>query len=123
MCTNSRINNVTNSCLAHITLSAACCVRAAAVVAAQWRSMLQFSACGAAAPGGGAGLQPGEPLKKFHGRPVIGALASLGGMGMQGIAIESGCCKSTGSVPVMEQSEYESANEALVRAGHSEPRI
>ncbi len=118
MCTNSRINNVTNSCL-----SAACCVRAAAVVAAQWRSMLQFSACGAAAPGGGAGLQPGEPLKKFHGRPVIGELASLGGMGKQGVAIESGCCKSTGRVPVMEQFEYESANEALVRAGDSEPRI
>ena len=125
MCTNSRINNVTNSCLAHIALSAACCVRAAAVVAAQWRSMLQFSACGAAAPGGGAGLQPGEPLKKFHGRPVIGALASLGGMGKQGVAIESGCCRSTGRVPVIEQSENESANEALVtgRAGHLEPRI
>jgi hypothetical protein len=65
MSTNSRINNVTNSCLVHITLSAACCVRAAALVAAQWHwhSMLQFSACCAAAPGGGAGLQPGEPLK------------------------------------------------------------
>ncbi len=71
MCTNSRINNVTNSCLAHITLSAACCVRAAAVVAAQWHSMLQFSACGAAAPGGGAGLQPGEPLKHFHGVSLV----------------------------------------------------
>ncbi len=58
-----------------------------------------------------------------HGRPVIGALASLGGMGKQGVAIESGCCKSTGRVPVMELTEYESANEALVRAGHSEPRI
>ncbi len=71
------------------------------------------------------GLQPGQPLKKFHGRPVVGGLASLGGMGRQGIlvAIESGCCKSTGRVPVMEQSEYESANEALVRAGHLEPRI
>jgi hypothetical protein len=61
--------------------------------------------------------------KTFHGRPVIGALASLGGMGKQGVAIKSGCCKSTGRVPVIEQSEYESANEALVKVGHSEPRI
>ncbi len=72
-------------------------------------------------------MQPGEPLKKLHGRPVIGALTSLGWMGKQGVAIESGCCKSTGRVPlaVIGQSEYESANEALVRAGpgHSEPRI
>jgi hypothetical protein len=68
-------------------------------------------------------LQPGEPLNKFQGRPVVGALASLGGMGKQGVAIESGCCKCTGRVPVIEQSEYESANEALVRAGHSESRI
>ncbi len=68
-------------------------------------------------------MQPGEPLKKFYGRPVIGALASLGGKGKQGVAIESGCYKSTGRVPVIEQFEYESANEALVRAGHSEPRI
>ncbi len=59
-----------------------------------------------------------EPLKQFHDRPVIGGLASLGWMGKQDIAIESGCCKRTGSVPVIEQSEYESANEALVRAGH-----
>jgi hypothetical protein len=83
--------------------------------------MLQFSACCAAAPGGGAGLQPGEPLKEFHGRPVVGGLASLGGMGKQGVAIESasGCCKRTGRVPVIEQSEYEPANEAL----DSEPRI
>jgi hypothetical protein len=65
MGTNSRINNVTNSCLAHITLSAACCVRAAAVVAAQWRSMLQCSACGAAAPGGAA---PGcSPVNQGEG--------------------------------------------------------
>jgi hypothetical protein len=44
-------------------------------------------------------------------------------MGKQGAAIEFGCCKSIGMVPVMEQSEYESANDALVRAGHLEPRI
>ncbi len=44
-------------------------------------------------------------------------------MGKQGVAIESGCCKSTDRMPVIEQSEYESANEVLVRAGHSEPRI
>ncbi len=50
-------------------------------------------------------------------------LASLGWMGKQGVAIESGCCKSTGRVPVIEQTEYESANEALLRAGHVEPRI
>ena len=42
-------------------------------------------------------------------------------MGKQGVAIESGCCKSTGRVPVIEQSEYESANEALVRAGIRNP--
>ncbi len=61
--------------------------------------------------------------KKYYSRPIIGGLASLGWMGKQGVAIESGCCKSTGKVPVMEQSEYESANDALVRTGHSEPRI
>jgi hypothetical protein len=87
ICTDSRINNVTSSCLARITLSAACCVRAAAVVAVQWHSMLQFSACGVAAPVGGAGLQPGEPQKKFQGRPVFGALASLG----PGRDWEAGC--------------------------------
>ncbi len=41
------------------------------------------------------GLQPGEPLKNFQGRPFIGGLARLGGMVKQGVAIESGCCRST----------------------------
>ena len=43
-------------------------------------------------------------------------LAGLGGMGKQGVPIESGWCSSTGTgrVPVMEQSEHESASEALV---------
>jgi hypothetical protein len=37
-------------------------------------------------------------------------------MGKQGVPIESGWCRSagTGKVPVMEQSEHESASEALV---------
>ncbi len=37
-------------------------------------------------------------------------------MGKQGIPIESGWCRSTGTgrVPVMDQAEYESASEALV---------
>ena len=37
-------------------------------------------------------------------------------MGKQGVPIESGWCRSTGTgrVPVMEQSEHESASEALV---------
>ncbi len=37
-------------------------------------------------------------------------------MGKQGVPIESGWCMSTGTgrVPVMEQSEHESASEAQV---------
>ncbi len=73
-----------------------------------------------------ARLQPSEPKKKCQGRPDIGGLASLGWMGKQGVAIESGCCRSTGRVPMMEQSEYESANEELViqaQAGHYDPTI
>ncbi len=116
MYTNSRINNITNSCLAHLALAAACCTRAAAVVAAQWHSMLQFSVSSAAAQG----CSPVN-LKKCQGRPDIGRLASLGWMGKQGVAIESGCCRSTDRVPVMEQSEYESANEALVIQAQGRP--
>jgi hypothetical protein len=43
-------------------------------------------------------------------------LAGLGEMGKQSVPIESGWCRSTGTgrVPVMEQSEHESASEALV---------
>ncbi len=75
---------------------------------------------------GRAGLQPSEPKINATAGLKMGVLASLGWMGKQGVAIESGCCRSTGRVPVMEQSEYESANEALVipvRTGHSDPRI
>ncbi len=43
-------------------------------------------------------------------------------MGKQGVAIESGCCRTTGRVPVMEQSEYESANEALVIQAQAQRR-
>ncbi len=42
-------------------------------------------------------------------------------MGKQGVAIESGCCRSTGRVPVMELSEYESANDALVIQAQGRP--
>ncbi len=84
----------------HQTLATACCARAAAVVAAQWHITLQFSECGTAAPG----CSPVN-LKKCQGRPDIGGLARLGGMGNQDVAIESGCCRSTGREPVMEQSE------------------
>jgi hypothetical protein len=35
-------------------------------------------------------------------------------MGKPGVRVESGCYTSTGRVPVMKQTEHESANEALV---------
>ncbi len=60
-------------------------------------------------------------LKKCHDRPDNGGLASLSRTGKQGIAIESGCCKGTGRMPVMGQSEYESANEALVIQAQGRP--
>jgi hypothetical protein len=67
-------------------------------------------------------LQPSGP-KKFQGRPDIGGLASLGWMGKQGVAVEPGCCRNTGRVPgpVMEKSEYESANEAQVIQAQGRP--
>jgi hypothetical protein len=37
-------------------------------------------------------------LKKCQGMPDIKGLAGLGGMGKPGVAIGSGCCRSTGRV-------------------------
>ncbi len=42
-------------------------------------------------------------------------------MGKQGVSIESGCCRSSGRVAVMVQSEYGSTNEALVIQAQGRP--
>jgi hypothetical protein len=82
------------SCL--LRISGGVC--AAVVAAAQRHSMHQFSACS-------AGLQPSEPKKYAEAGLILGkkGLAGLGWMGKQGMAFESGCCRSTGRVPVMKQ--------------------
>jgi hypothetical protein len=107
----SRINNATNPCLVHLMLTAACC---AAVVAAaqQWWWLPIGTACHNfqhAAPG----CSPVNFKKCKIGEM---GLADLGGMGKQGVPIEFAWCRSTGTgrVPVMEQSEHESASEPLV---------
>ena len=75
---------------------AACCAAVAAAAQQRWAAaqrhgMPQFSACR-------AGLQPSEPKKNAK----AGLLAvewgqqAWAGWGGAGVAIESGCCRSTG---------------------------
>jgi hypothetical protein len=98
----SRINNVTNPFLAHLTLATACC---AAVVAAaqQWccRAAAQLATIFIML--GGVAAQ--WSWKECLGRPDIGGmgLSGLDRMGKSGVAIESGCCTGTGRAPVMKQ--------------------
>ena len=74
---------------------ATCCAAVAAAAQQRWaavqRHSVQFAACR-------AGLQPSEPSKNCQRRPASDVMgpAGLGGMGGAGVAIETGCCRSTG---------------------------
>jgi hypothetical protein len=113
-------NNATNPCLAHLTLATACC--AAVVAAAQqwWRPPM-----GIACHNFQHDEQGCSPVsyKKCQIGGNLKGLAGLGGMGKQDVPIESGWCRSTGTgrVPVMEQSQHESASEALAIQAQGRP--
>jgi hypothetical protein len=71
------------------------------------------------------------PKNKCQGSPDIleKGLAGLGWMGKPGVATGSGCCRSTGRVPVMKQSDHGSAIVQMkrwlfrLRAGNLDPSI